>query len=242
MGKYTPEEARRIADEIERRAEKEGLKKTRGKITAVRNACGRKEAHDKVVGQCNGRCGVAPADPECGIMHAKEDGYDGAATPNHNIQIATQNRYVTNYEAYDSAEDKSVAMDFVHTCIEENGVKPKTIVEDAGYGCEEVYVGLEKLGIEAVVKYPGYDAESTRRPVKEGQYDKFGFRLSPDETTLVCPNGKPMRVTRVEEGHTRSGFRSDTTVMACDHSGVCPFKRQCILTRNKRGEIRRSAI
>lgn len=130
-------------------------------------------------------------------------------------------------------------MDFVHTCIEENGVKPKTIVEDAGYGCEEVYVGLERLGIEAVVKYPGYDAESTRRPVKEGQYDKFGFRLSPDETTLVCPNGKPMRVTRVEEGHTRSGFRSDTTVMACDHSGVCPFKRQCILTRNKRGEIRR---
>lgn len=81
VGKYTPEEARRIADEIERRAEKEGLKKTRGKITAVRNACDRKEAHDKVVGQCNGRCGVAPADPECGIMHAKEDGYDGAATP-----------------------------------------------------------------------------------------------------------------------------------------------------------------
>lgn len=193
--KYTPEEARRIADEIEERTRKEGLKKTRGRISAIRDACDRKEAHDKVVAQCNGRCGVAPTDPDCGIMHAKEDGYDGNATPNYNVQIATQNQYVTNYEAYDSAEDKSIAMDFVNTCIEENGVRPAAVVEDAGYGCEEVYVGLEKLQIEAVVKYPDYDAESTRRPVKPGVYDKHGFKLSPDESTLICPKGKLLRVS-----------------------------------------------
>lgn len=238
-GKYTAEEARRMAGEIERRAKNEGLRKTRGKINAIRNACDRKEAHDKVVEQCNGRCGIAPTDPDCGIMHAKEDGYDGNATPNYNVQIATQNQYVTNYEAYDSAEDKSIAMDFVNTRIEENGVRPAAVVEDAGYGCEEVYVGLEKLRIEAVVKFPNYDAESKRRPVKEGRYDRLGFKLSPDEATLICPNGKTMRVIRVEEGHTRSGFRSDTTVMTCDHCERCPFRQRCILTRSKRGEIRR---
>lgn len=237
--KYTPEEARRIADEIEERTRKEGLKKTRGRISAIRDACDRKEAHDKVVAQCNGRCGVAPTDPDCGIMHAKEDGYDGNATPNYNVQIATQNQYVTNYEAYDSAEDKSIAMDFVNTCIEENGVRPAAVVEDAGYGCEEVYVGLEKLQIEAVVKYPDYDAESTRRPVKPGVYDKHGFKLSPDESTLICPKGKLLRVIRIEEGYTRSGFRSDSTVMTCDHCNSCPFRQQCILTKSKRGEIHR---
>ena len=239
VGKYTPDEARRIADEIEERTQKEGLKKTRGKISAIRDACDRKEAHDKVVEQCDGRCGVAPTDPDCGIMHAKEDGYDGNATPNYNVQIATQNQYVTNYDAYDSPEDKSIAMDFVNTCIEENGVKPKAVVEDAGYGCEEVYVELEKLQIEAVVKYPNYDAESTRRPVKPGVYDKFGFKLSSDETTLICPNGKLMRVIRVEEGYTRRGFRSDSTVMTCDHCEGCPFKQHCVLTKSKRGEIHR---
>ncbi len=237
--RYTAEEARRIADEIEERTQKEGLRKTRGKIKAIRDACDRKEAHDKVVGQCNGRCGIAPSDPECGIMYAKEDGYEGKATPNYNVQIATQNQYVTNYEAYDSAEDKSNAVDFVNTCIEENGTRPKSVVEDAGYGCEDVYIGLEKLQVEAVVKYPNYDAESTRRPLKEGQYDTLGFKLSADETSLICPNGKLMRVIRVEEGYTRSGFRSDTTVLTCDHCDECPFKQQCILTKSKQGQIHR---
>lgn len=236
---YTKEEAREIADRIERRAREKGQGKVRGKITAIRNACDRKEAHDKTLRQCAGRCGVSPTDPDCGIMHAKEDGYEGMATPNYNVQIATQNQYVTNYGAYDSAEDKSIAMDFIDTCVEENGVKPSSVVEDAGYGCEEVYVGLEQRGIEAVVKYPNYDAESTRRPVKAGQYDKFGFKPSPDGGTLVCPAGHLLRVIRVEEAHTRSGFRSDSTVMACDHRDDCPFKDKCVLARSKRGEMHR---
>lgn len=236
---YTPDEARRIAGDIEERTRKEGLKRTRGRISAIRNACDRKESHDKVLEQCGGRCGVAPADPECGIMHAKEDGYDGKATPNYNGQIATQNQYVTNYEVYDVPTDKSVAMDFVNTCIEENGVKPGTVVADAGYGCEEVYVGLEGLRIEAVVKYPDYDADSAGRAARQGVYDKRGFKLSPDGKTLICPGGKLMRVIRVEEGYTRSGFRSDSTVMTCDHCGGCPFRQQCVLTKSGRGEIHR---
>lgn len=236
---YTKEEAREIADSIEQKAQEDGIKNVRGKITAVRNACDRKEAHDKTLEQCGGRCGVAPTDPDCGIMHAKEDGYEGMATPNYNIQIATQNQYVTNFGAYDQPSDKSVAMDFVDTCIEENGVRPSAVVEDAGYGCEEVYVGLEQRQIEAVVKYPSYDAESTRRPVKAGQYDKLGFTLSPDESSLICPAGHTMRVLRTEEEYTLSGFRSDSTVMTCDHCGGCKFRDKCILTKNKRREIRR---
>lgn len=236
---YTKEEARLIADRIEKKAQNEGLKNVRGKITAIRKACDRKEAHDKTLEQCAGRCGVAPTDPDCGIMHAKEDGYDGMATPNYNVQIATQNQYVTNYGAYDSAEDKSIAIDFVDTCVDENGVRPSSVVEDAGYGCEEVYVGLEERQIEAVVKYPNYDAETTRRPVKEGQYDKFGFRLSPDESTLICPAGHTMRVICTREAYSKSGFRSDSTVMTCDHCGGCPFKEKCVLTKSRDNCIHR---
>lgn len=236
---YTKEEAREIADRIENKAQEEGLKNVRGKITAIRKACDRKEAHDKTLEQCDGRCGVAPTDPDCGIMHAKEDGYEGMATPNYNVQIATQNQYVTNYGAYDSADDKSIAMEFVDACVEENGVRPSSVVEDAGYGCEEVYVGLEKMRIEALVKYPNYDAEIARRPVKEWQYDKFGFMLSPDESTLICPAGHTMRVIRSEEAYTRSGFRSDITVMTCDRCDGCPFREKCVVTKNKNREIHR---
>lgn len=234
---YTKEEAREIVNRIESKSGEEGLNKLRGKISAIRNACDRKEAHDKTLEQCHGRCGVAPADPDCGIMHAKEDGYQGMATPNYNVQIATQNQYVTNFGAYDQPSDKTIAMDFVDTCIEENRISPSAVVEDAGYGCEEVYVELEQRQIEAVVKYPNYDAETTRRPVKDGEYDKYGFRLSPDESTLVCPAGYTMRVLRTEEAYTLSGFRSDNTVMTCDHCGECPFKDKCKVTKSKQSEM-----
>ncbi len=233
VGKYTADEARRIADEIEERTREKGLRGSRGKITAVRKACDRKEAHDKVVEQCNGRCGIAPADPECGIMHAKEDGYDGKATPNYNTQVTTQNQYVTNFEVYDTPSDKDTAVDFVNICIEENGVKPEAVVEDAGYGCEEVYVGLEKLRIEAVVKYPGYDRILSRRPVKDGGYDKFNWRLSDDQSTVICPAGKRLRVVSTEVHLSKSGFRSDVTHMTCDDCHGCRFIDVCQLQRNK---------
>ena len=42
-----------------------------------------------------------------------------------------------------------------------------------------------------------------------------------------------------EEAYTRSGFRSDSTVMTCDHCDGCSFKDKCILIKSKRGEIHR---
>ncbi|WP_300899311.1 IS1182 family transposase [uncultured Duncaniella sp.] len=233
VGKYTVEDARRIADEIEKRTREEGLRKTRGKISAIRDACDRKEAHDKVVEQCGGRCGIAPSDPDCGIMHAKEDGYDGRATPNYNVQAATQNQYVTNFDVYDTPSDKDTAVDFVDLCIEENGVRPQAVVEDAGYGCEEVYVELEKRSIEAVVKYPGYDKAASRRPVKDGEYDRFNWRLSEDRCSVICPAGKRLRVVSTEVQVSKRGFRSDVTHMTCDDCQGCPFINDCQLQRNK---------
>lgn len=235
---YTVEQAREIAEQIEEKADKEGLK-VRGKITAVREACSRKEVHDKTIAQCNGRCGIAPTDPECGVMHAKEDGYEGMATPNYNVQIATQNQYVTNYGAYSQPDDKSTAVDFIDKCIGENGTKPSAVVEDAGYGCEEVYEELNERVIEAVVKYQSYDAESVRRPTKNGQYDKYGFRLTPDGDSLTCPAGHEMRALRIEEGYTERGFRSDITHFTCDHCDGCPFLDKCQLQKNKYKTISR---
>lgn len=139
---YTVDEAREIVNQMEHEARKKGVPGVRGRMARIRKAIDQKETHDETVRQCEGRCGVAPADPECGVMHAKEDGYDSHATPNYNVQIATNNQYVTNYDVFPNPDDYTTNLDFIDTVVRENGIKPQTVVEDAGYGYEDVYVGL----------------------------------------------------------------------------------------------------
>lgn len=234
----SPEAAQKIVGQLETRAQKEG-KKVKGKANAVRRAINRKKAHDETRELCGDRCGVAPSDPDCGIMHAKEDGYDGLVTPNYNVQIATTNQYVTNYGAYDTPSDKDTALDFIDQCIKENGVAPEAAVEDAGYGCEELYIGFEQRGIEAVVKYPGYDKEISPSNKWPDDCDRHGFRLSESGDTLICPAGHQMEVVGVEYSTTKSGFRSDTTHMTCGHCQGCPLSGKCPVAKNKGGTIGR---
>ena len=234
----TPEAAHEIVDRLEARALREG-KKVKGKANAVRGAINRKKAHDRTLEQCGDRCGVSPTDPDCGIMHAKEDGYDGPATPNYNVQIATTGQYVTNYGAYDTPSDRDTALDFIDSCIRDNGVSPEAVVEDAGYGSEELFTGLEGRAIEAVVKYPGYDKEISPRNKWPEDCDRHGFRLSPGGDTLICPGGHTMDVVCVEPDLTRTGFRSDITHMSCSHCPGCPFADSCPAARNKNGTLGR---
>ena len=227
----TPEDAILIAGQIDEAMGENPKKGMKSRIRRVRDAARRKQAHDRTLRECKGKCGVAPTDPDCGIMHAKEDGHAGQPTPNYNVQIATQNQYVTNYDVFDTPADKATALDFIETCVEENGVKPEAVVEDAGYGCEEVYTGLEKMQIEAVVKYQSYDSDCSKKP--KDAYNKNGFRLNESQDGLICPAGKPMRLLDVETSWSKRGFRSDTSHFTCDHCRGCRFYERCTLTRNK---------
>ena len=234
----SPEAALDIVDELEARSAAKG-RKAKGKANAIRRAIERKRAHDDTLEQCGNRCGVSPADPDCGIMHAKEDGYEGFATPNYNVQIATTNQYVTNYGTYDTPSDKDTALDFIDECIQRNGVRPEAVVEDAGYGAEEVYSGLEQRHIEAVVKYPGYDREVSPSNKWPSDCDLNGFRLSPCCNTLICPAGHLMEVVGHERRVTRSGFRNDSTKMTCRHCDGCPFNRGCPVYKREDRTIHR---
>ena len=228
----TPQDAILLAEEIESKMAGNPKKGIKTKIKRVRDAAQRKQAHDRTLRACKGRCGVAPTDPDCGIMHAKEDGYAGQPTPNYNVQIATQNQYVTNYDVFDNAADKATALDFVETCVEENGVKPEAVVEDAGYGCEEVYVGLARMQIEAVVKYQNYDRQRKSGKIADGSYHKDRFRLSPDGNGLLCPADRELRTVKVETSVSHRGFKSDVTRFTCDHCQGCRFYEKCDLSNS----------
>lgn len=241
----TPEDARNIAAEIESRIagdrRDKSTRSVRGSIKKVREYAGRRDAHEDTLKGCRGRCGVSPTDPDCGIMHSKQDGHQGRPTPNYNVQIATQNQYVTNYDVFDCPDDKSNLLEFVDTCTEENAVKPQAVVADAGYGSEEVYVGLEERGIEAVVKYKYYDRDCARqrRPAKELVFDSTGFRLDEKGEGLLCPAGHQLQVKKTETVVNRSGFSSEMTYFTYDGCSGCPFARQCVVSRGTYRDVKR---
>lgn len=64
------------------------------------------------------------------------------ATPNYNVQTAAQNQYVTNYDTYDSAGESPLLW-ALSTPVWKKTESRSAIVENAGYGCKEVYVGVE---------------------------------------------------------------------------------------------------
>ena len=235
----TPGDATLIAGQIEEAMGDSPKKGMRARIRRVRDAARRKQAHDGTLRGCRGRCGVAPTDPDCGIMHAKEDGYAGQPTPNYNVQIATKNQYVTNYDVFDTPADNATALDFIETCVEENGVKPEAVVEDAGYGCEEVYVGLEEMQVEAVVKYQGYDRQRRRPQTAGGSYHRDRFRLSQDGRGLICPADRELRIVKVDTSVSRRGFKSEVTRFACDHCQGCRFYERCDLANARDKTISR---
>ena len=143
-------------------------------------------------------------------MHAKEDGYEGMATPNYNVQTATQNQYVTNYDTYDSAGESPLLW-ALSTPVWEKTESSHQLLSKMPDTDVRKYMSARGGGVEAVVKYPNYDAESTRCPIKPGQYDKFGFRLSPDESTLIGSEGHLMRMIRTKK-HTHEAVFAATAL------------------------------
>lgn len=241
----TPEDAGNIAAEIESRiageAGKGNSRSIRSGIKKVNEYARRRQAHEDTLKACRGRCGVSPTDPDCGIMHSKQDGHQGRPTPNYNVQIATQNQYVVNYDVFDCADDKSALLDFVDTCIAENEVRPQAVVADAGYGSEEVYTGLEERGIEAVVKYTYYDRDCSRmgRRPREGVFDGARFRLDEKGEGLLCPAGHRMQVKKTETVVSRSGFSSEVTYFTYGGCSGCPFARQCVVSSGSHRDVKR---
>lgn len=67
----------------------------------------------------------------------------------------------------------------------------------------------------------------------EGAYDNLNWRLSEDQSTVLCPAGKSLRVVSTEVHVSKSGFRSVVTYMTCDECDGCPFMNACSLWRNK---------
>ena len=107
------------------------------------------------------------------------------------------------------------------------GFKYTNIVADAGYESEENYVFIEENGQLAFIKPSNYEISKTRKYKKDiGRVENMEYDAEAD--SYICSNGKSLKVSKVRNHKTASGYKREVTVYTCEDCIGCPYKSSCI--------------
>ncbi|GHT94750.1 hypothetical protein FACS1894141_2010 [Spirochaetia bacterium] len=130
---------------------------------------------------------------------------NGQLKPGYNVQIGTENGFVTGYDIFPNPTDTRTLKPHLKRQKKRFGMSPKAVIADAGYGSEENYQYLENKKSTAVIKYAMFQKKQTRKwkadiwKVDNWQYDAEG-------KYYVCPNGKRLTFRETRKRRTDAGY------------------------------------
>ena len=100
--------------------------------------------HQQRLAICGIRNSYSKTDTDATFMRVKEDSMrNGQLKPAFNLQIATSNQFILNYDVYQNPTDTRTFPTFIEK-MNKAGRLPRYIVADAGYGSEQNYRYLEE--------------------------------------------------------------------------------------------------
>lgn len=180
------------------------------------------------------RNSYSKTDPDATFMRMKEDAMlNGQLKPGYNIQISTENQFITNFGIYQRPTDTLTLINYLESFKARYGVQSQEIVADSGYGSEENYEYLFSNGMVPYVKYNMFHVEQRRK------YHNDPFRVAnlfynPQEDFYVCPMGQRMRFIRQENRYTASGYRQTVSIYRATRCEGCPLRGQCHKSKRNR--------
>ena len=169
------------------------------------------EKQQETLGERNS---YSKTDEDATFMKMKND----EILPAYNLQVGTQDGFVTGVTVHQNANDGKVFREHVERRAELGIANPQNIIADAGYGYRNNYDYLEYNGMEAYIKYPGYWAENKNS--MKSRYKHFKFKMD-DSGEIHCPAGYKMR----KEDEL---LHFNASVYICEFCGICPNKLYCI--------------
>ena len=179
-----------------------------------------------------GRNSFSKVDPDATFMHMKYDYYNhtNVFKAGYNVQAGVCNGYVAHYYVSEDCNDINTYIPFMEGYKEKYGKYPEVTVADAGYGSFDNYAYSQLRGIEAVLKYPGY--EKKKEKVNDrNRYHSVHFEK--DENGVpVCPQGHAFteKGCRVKEGIVPR----ITIYYQNEHCEGCPVRKECTKAKNGR--------
>ena len=180
------------------------------------------------------RNSYSKTDPDATFMRMKEDAMlNGQLKPGYNVQISTENQFITNFGIYQRPTDTLTMISYLESFKTRYGMQSEEIVADSGYGSEENYEYMFSNGMTPYVKYNMFHVEQ-RRGYRNNPFRVSNLFYNPDDDFYVCPMGQKMKFVRQEKRYTASGYQQTVSVYRASRCQGCPLRGQCHKSKRDR--------
>ena len=180
------------------------------------------------------RNSYSKTDPDATFMRMKEDAMlNGQLKPGYNVQISTENQFITNFGIYQRPTDTLTMISYLETFKARYGMQSEEIVADSGYGSEENYEYMFSNGMTPYVKYNMFHVEQ-RRGYRNNPFRVSNLFYNPDDDFYVCPMGQKLKFIHQEKRYTASGYQQTVSVYRACRCEGCPLRGQCHKSKRDR--------
>ena len=180
------------------------------------------------------RNSCSKTDKDATFMRMKEDAMNNGQTkPGYNLQIGTENQYITDFGLFPNPTDTLTLIPFLESFSQRYGRFPSKAVADAGYGSEENYRFMDENGVEAFVKYNWFHKEQKPRFVPN-PFHPDNLYYNREEDYYVCPMGQHMRRIGTSRERTASGYVTESARYQARRCEGCPLRGSCFKAKGNR--------
>lgn len=189
------------------------------------------DEHLEILGDRNS---YSKTDHDATFMRMKEDAMrNGQTKPGYNLQIGTENQYITDFALFPNPTDTTTMIPFTESYQERYDRYPDRQVADSGYGSEENYHFMEEHEIEPFVKYNYFHKEHRPRYVVN-PFSPQGMYYNKKDDYYVCPMGQHMTPIGIKRGKTENGYRTESVIYGDVNCEGCPLRSSCYKAKGHR--------
>lgn len=189
------------------------------------------EQHLKILGNRNS---YSKTDKDATFMRMKEDHMmNGQLKPAYNVQVSTENQFVTHYDFFPNPTDTLTLKPFMEGFEQRFKAMPEVICADSGYGSEENYEFLQANELQAFVKYNYFHKES-KRSFKNNPFLTPNLFYNAKENYYVCPMGQHLNHKYQTSRESDNGYISTIDVYQASNCQGCPMRGLCYKAKGNR--------
>mgnify|MGYP002715502977 CR=1 FL=1 len=194
----------------------------------------RLQKYEHQLDKLGNRNSYSKTDEDATFMRMKEDHMkNGQLKPAYNIQIATEEQFITNLGIYQRAGDTPTLPSFLQNFENSYHKQSRTVVADAGYGSEQNYEFMEDNFIEAYVKY-NYFHKEQKRSWKKNPFAVQNLFYNKDKDFFICPMGQRLTNIGTKKSKSDLGYISTVTRYQAQNCNNCPLTCLCHKSKDKR--------